>query len=173
MFNKGEMNLTNMLATYGVLFALTMLAWFIFYPDLHAFLTGNLVKYFSGLSVLVGVFCSACANQIKDVLRVKMYDTEKYNKIYHDYKSQLRDGKESHFYMDKHGPLNHFIDLIRSCGAVMILSPVLLLVLNASGSSILWESIGMLCFVAALHALIVSVYYIYQNIESLRRFTKY
>lgn len=172
MFNKGKMSHANVVVAYIVLFVLTMSVWLIFYPDLHAFLTGSLVKYFSGVSVLLGVIYCACASQIKDVLRVKLYDTDKYDKIYHDYKSQLKDGKESHFYMDKHGPLNHFIDLIRSCGAVLVLAPVLLLVLNASGSSIVWESIGLLCFVAILQSLIVSCYYTYKNIESLQRFSK-
>lgn len=172
MFNNGKMNYKNVLAMYAALFVLTLSASLFFYPDMRAFLTGSFVKWFSVISAATGIMYCACASQIKDVLKVKLYDTEKYDKIYQDYKAQLRGGSESHFYMDKHGPLNHFIDLIKSCGGTLILVPVLLLVLNSSGSSIVWASIGLICFVIALQAMIVSVYYIYKNIESLCRFSK-
>lgn len=172
MFNNDKMNYKNVLAMYVVLFVLTLSVDLIFYPDLRAFLTGNVVKYFSVVSALIGIMYCACSNQIKDILSVKLYDTAKYDKIYQDYKSHLKGSNESHFYMDKHGPLNHFIDLLRSCGGVLILVPILILVLNASGSSMLWASIGLICFVVSLQALIVIVYYSYKNIESLRRFSK-
>ena len=174
MFTNGKITVEKVTGYY-VLFLLVAVAISLsFFRNFDVFIKSAFVSDIAiGLSAL-GLLYVCTISKLKDVLYVRMYNTERYNTIYKD-AMQSRTVKQKArelFYTDKLGPLNHFVDMVRSCGWTMFLSYFLIIVLNSYDDSFLFNSLALLFFVGSILSGVISSYYIYQNISVLRRFLK-
>lgn len=172
MFTKGEITEHKVAAYYAIFLTVATIISLSFFNSLDDFIKSKMIEELSFTVAILGVFYIVCISKLKDILLVKMFNTERYDAIYKAAMSsqKVSEKNKNYFYTDKYGPLNHFVDMVRSCGWTMLLSYLLITVLNSYNDSSFFNTVALLSLIAGILSCVISSYYIYKNIAVLYRF---
>lgn len=175
MFGKGRLSFQKVAGYYLLILFVLLGVQFTSYEHLEEFLKSNWVNSSVFILAVVGLFYVSTISKLKDILLLRLFDTEKYNQIYNDYMSTAQENTDKvnkELYLNKYGPLNNFVDMVRACGWTMVLIYPLFIALKYIGSGLFLDIISLLILVVSFLALWVSTYFIYANLKVLHRFNK-
>lgn len=175
MFGQGKITSQKVLGYYLLILFISVAVWLGFYENLNDFIRSSFVNSFVFILAVLGLFYVATISKLKDILIVKMFDTVKYDNIY-EQANMRKNGQPKiigdECYSNKYGPLNHLVDMVRSCGWTMVLIYPLFIVLKHVSQNILVDIVSLLIFALSLLAALISTYFIYANLKVLYNFKK-
>lgn len=175
MFKQGKITFEKVLGYYSLILFISVAVLLGFYENLNGFITSDFVNSSAFILAVVGLFYVATISKLKDLLIVKMFDTVEYDSIYKQV-NMRKDGKPKiigdECYIDKYGPLNHLVDMVKSCAWTMILVYPLFIAIKHMSQSILFDIVSLLVFDLSLLATVISTYFIYANLKVLYKFNK-
>lgn len=171
MFSQGRVSFRKVLGYYILLLLLLVVVWLMAYQDLNVFVKSELVKNSLFILAVIGLLYVTSISKIKDVLIIQMFNTKKYDDIYNQ--AKMSSSKiNNDLYINKYSPLNHLVDMVRSCGWTMILCYPLILLFNHYESSILTNVLVLIFLSVSMLSGLISTYFIYKNFKVLRNFKK-
>lgn len=173
MFGKGKITFQKVSGYYLLIMFIFLGIQFTFYNSIEGFLKSDFVNSSIFILAIIGLLYVATITKLKDILLLKMFDTEKYNEVYENYKmSRYENSHDQDLYLNKYGPLNHFVDMVRACGWTMVLIYPLFIVLKHAGNGLFLNIISFMVVIIPFLALWISTYFIYSNLKVLYRFNK-
>lgn len=175
MFKEGKVSSQKVLGYYFLILFIIIAIWLSLYDSLTSFTRSKYVDSIVFIMAVVGLFYVATISKLKDILILKMFDTVKYDKIY-EQANMRKNGQPfiigDECYINKYGPLNHLVDMVRACGWTMVLIYPLFVLLKHIQDNIFIDIVSLFILALSLLAGLISTYFIYANLKVLYKFNK-
>lgn len=175
MFGQGKITYQKVLGYYLLILVISVVVWQTLYTNLNDFLRSDYINSLIFILAVIGAFYVSTISKLKDILILKMFDTVKYDKIY-EQANMRKNGQSSiiddECYINKYGPLNHLVDMVRACGWTMVLIYPLFILLKHIQDNIFIDIVSLFVLTLSLLAGLISTHFIYANLKVLYKFNK-